>query len=246
MKRVIVQKNYNQMNLSEISQATGIRMAVVNRVDRDTYSQCMAYVKCRDFFNEAILAPYSGKDYKIYGFSSKGVRFDEKESSLVFKFVDKKQAGNFIKNFPAFRTQIRSLGIKWTTIMATDDPLVFVIKGDRLWGKQVALMSLYSLIIRWVPYVSDWSDWSTVCSDMMKTDLSPDVDYAEGLKDKPVYDLITLNNKVFDKSPLSEWNKDTTTSQCHDGGGIMTFFHENGGQTPMNESYYKKFMELYS
>lgn len=173
-------KEWNQ-GLAEIGQQLNTKFAFANKDEEGNYYNVMPWVKCRDFFGDALEANQTQETKGIYGF-----KFDPKvqhmttdKCRLLIKFVNEQSRDAYIKNYNHFKKELRPLtaGIGYGTIydLSNEDDLVVLVVANPIWIATVANISWFTYVHKALSYPNldhtqtffqnmlnhqyDWTDW---------------------------------------------------------------------------------------
>jgi hypothetical protein len=126
---------------SEISQPNPIRWAILSGTPETGFVNESSWLKCKDFFNDYVVAYNGGKRFNIYGFSTVGMNIPEKGMPVYIAVKD--LTSEFLNNLTTINEKLPR-SIKWHK---ADDGTI-VLELDSFYFECTYNISLISLMIR--------------------------------------------------------------------------------------------------
>lgn len=142
--------------LNEMGQQLDTKFSFAHKEEDGSYSNTMPWVKCRDYFGDALHAVQTSTKQGIYGFSfnPKKQPFDTDKCRLLIKFTNEESYNAYLKNYNHFKKELRPLtsNVGYGTIHKTDDPLVLLVVANPLWQQSVMNISWFTYVHKCLSY----------------------------------------------------------------------------------------------
>lgn len=170
---------------SEIGQPNSIRWAILSGTPEDGFVNESSWLKCKDFFNDYVVAYNGGKRFSIYCFSTEKMTIPAKGVPVYMAVKDV---------CPSFEHNIKILNLPQSIEMYECEH-VFILKLDELYFRSTYNISLLSLMIRLCNIEHKFKDYTEF------------VEYKEHPKqDQDLWDNVVKHNYFFDiPEPLQQY-----------------------------------------
>lgn len=228
----------------EIYQDSNLKFAFALESDTEL-RQVHDFIKCRDFFNEALVATQIGgiDSPSIFGFSypAKKYPIDLETTRLILKGT---RFNEMLKNLQLLNKFERELDLEQTTITAIPDSEHYYLTGDKVWLVSAPMISFYTHILRCIyQYDHDaenFVDFMTKCSEQTGNAAK----YQKSINEMDWVLLISRAHDIFPKGtlPLPEMSAIKSVSTVHNYTGIVSWAKD--GMYEQYKDSYKKFKEL--
>lgn len=224
-------------NLSQIY-SRGLEMCFISK----DLEQSTAFVLCKDFLHDALMAQLNQKNISIYGFKydcGKNKPIDTENVRICVVNSNNKDFRTRIKACVNFLNQIESeMELKPTKIFEVENPPAkyangaFMFEGSGRWLIAPPMLSLFTLLIRvGFKHKIGWS-WRRTVQDAIKnmdnsagTSGSSDGDYLSNALNGIDKILTHGYANIFDKEIKKNY-PNLDASQLHDAFGIVGFTQE--------------------
>lgn len=153
----------NKSHYAEESQANPIRWAILSQDKKGDFVNESAWLMCKDFFNDYVVAYNGGPKFSIYGFSTVNM-YIPKLGEPVFIAVKGLQT-HFHANLGVLNNYLFSKGMPYVTFQVVpNDENVTILLIDPKYLLCTYNISLLSLIIRCMNDGIAFKDWNSFLS----------------------------------------------------------------------------------
>lgn len=145
--------NYTEHNqhLAEIKQNLDTRFSF-GFIDGDTVTNSMPYVKCRDFFGDALWAKETNSTKGIYGFkfNPEHQKINEDSTNILVQFVSPESKQAFINAFVYFQEELSGLTneVSYGTIVDIKEELLLLVQAPTFWQSTIPCISWYTYVLK--------------------------------------------------------------------------------------------------
>ncbi len=126
---------------NEIGQPNPIRWCILSGSPEEGFVNECGWIKCKDFFNDYVVAYTGGKRFNIYGFSTESMNIPEKGKPVYVAVKD--LTSEFLRNIDTINEKLPR-SIKW---LKADDG-TFILELDSFYFQSTYNISLITLMIR--------------------------------------------------------------------------------------------------
>lgn len=137
------------VSLAEIYQSCKVKMAILNKLSKDSFERITPFVMCRDFLTDVCSFSTVKQKFQIYGmeFDSREKKVDFGQVSLLLNFPSTKELKCFQSALDYLHATEAKNKIQLTSF-TEHKPLQWVVQGDKQWSQNCLLFSLYTLLLR--------------------------------------------------------------------------------------------------
>jgi hypothetical protein len=150
MKKISYTK-YAAHGMAEIFQSVAIKFSLLNKNNEEITNPAI----CRDFLGDTIWSRKTGKSVSIYGFHYDYKKNPYDDLRLVLQFPNEKSKTNFMNNLDKLHEKEKQAKVKESVLFMTENPLIFVIKGDNRWMADTWKFSLWSFYLKLISYENE-------------------------------------------------------------------------------------------
>lgn len=238
----------------EIGQSISMKYAFLAEEGNDVWRMQHGWIKCRDFFNDFLIATWKGEDYpRIYSFNPNG-KSDPMDLRNVRMAI---QGGNFDamnQSLSLLNDFEKRCSIGVTTLEKFEGSDHYFLTGSNNWQANTMVLSLYTHIIRVLYGHGDAKKFKTLEGLLQwVVDNTGGNEYTYTKALVAAFDLQELMTNAVDIQAKCEHpvirNEPRDTSIMHDSGGIWSasvLYLDNGeGNRKNSEIMHGAFLEEY-
>lgn len=211
---------------TEIMQSVDLHYALAYETPKDII-QTHHWIKCRDFFNEALIASKLGLEEspRVWGFSYPSGEYpiDLSETRLLLKGSN---WTNLLKNLSLLNDYEESISQELTTIEKIDGTDYLYCRSSSNWLISPTTLSFFTYILRCLyAYDYDAEDLISYLRDVEKLGIGNDKQYQKDIN-KIDFDLFIRNMREIFLSDLpfkKMKDLDDTAYTIHDHTGIVSW-----------------------
>lgn len=217
--------------LVENFQANDMKFAFVNRLDDNTFQPIHAFVKCREYFNEILMANHH-PDFEFirtYGLDYKKDEFplDLSATRIAIKFPSAEKKEMFMKNLNWLHTIEDANNTDHTQVFNIEgDGYAVIVEASKLWIQKCLLTNLYTLVLKLMS-IDDMktTNMSKLLTYTEKGATPSEVNYLSSLSPNVVNNFLA-NCTVIADTPSKYVDGSDELRPCgvvHGNSGVMTF-----------------------
>lgn len=231
---------------SEIYQDSDLKFAFAVYDDKGDLHQAHAFIKCRDFYNEALVSCRLGVPCpSIYGF-----QYPTEKYPINFDRTQQILKGDnftlFFKNLPILQAYEDSIGFDRTEVELIEGTNLYHLTGPSEWLNSTVMISLYTHILRCLYQYDIPTDnfltFMEKCADQNGNAST----YQRAINKIDLHTLIAQANAIFPPGCLPEKGMTEIVSvmPIHNNTGIVSWANTILGVGPMG-GFYQESQEAY-
>lgn len=215
-----------------------------------TLRQVHDFIKCRDFFNEAVVSCQIGCECpSIWGFKYPSLEYplDTTVTNLVLKGANFKL---LFKNLPLLNAFEEEVGINTTQIEPIKGTDYYFCRGAHAWIRSTVMISLYTHFLR-VLYQFDFEadDFQGFLDQVEAQDINSRnaVKYQRQIAPLNLKVMVGGAHRIFPDGclPLPDMKSIDNISHMHNNTGMVSWTKTVTGESNVMEDYYRESQETY-